>query len=99
MQSLLTELVIALVVRTRRVFYRSRPGRVLWVSTLVLGLVALAIPYLPGVELLGFTPLPVDLLLALLSITGLYVVAAELLERWFYRREDARRAEPFCTSR
>jgi hypothetical protein len=50
--------VIALVVRTRRVFYQSRPGRVLWVSTLVLALVALVIPYLPGVEVLGFTPLP-----------------------------------------
>jgi Mg2+-importing ATPase len=93
-QSLLTELVIALVVRTRRVFYRSRPGRVLWVSTLVLGVLGLAIPYLPGVAMLGFTPLPIDLLLAVLSITGLYVVAAELLKRWFYRREDARRAEP-----
>ena len=52
MQSLLTELVIALVVRTRRVFYRSRPGRVLWISSLVLSLVALAIPYLPEIGLL-----------------------------------------------
>jgi P-type Mg2+ transporter len=93
-QSLLTELVIALVVRTRRVFYRSRPGRVLWVSTLVLSLLALAIPYLPGAELLGFTPLPWPLLAGLLSITALYVLAAELLKRSFYRREDGRSARP-----
>jgi len=33
------------------------------------------------------------MVLALLCITALYVVAAELLERWFYRREDARQAE------
>jgi Mg2+-importing ATPase len=92
-QSLLTELVIALVVRTRRVFYRSRPGKVLWVSTSLLSVLGLAIPYLPGIALLGFTPLPVAMVLALLCITALYVVAAELLKRWFYRREDARQAE------
>jgi Mg2+-importing ATPase len=97
-QSLLTELVIALVVRTRRVFYRSRPGRVLWVSSLVLSMIALAIPYLPGVEVLGFVPLPLQLLLALLSITALYVAAAEVLKRWFYRRTEAQGAEPLPTS-
>jgi len=97
-QSLLTELVIALVVRTRRIFYRSRPGRVLWVSTLVLSVVALAIPYLPGIEALGFVPLPIPLLAVLLGITALYVVAAELLKRWFYRRVVLGKVEPLTPS-
>ncbi|HTO63464.1 MAG TPA: magnesium-translocating P-type ATPase, partial [Bradyrhizobium sp.] len=57
-ESLLTELVVALIVRTNRPFFRSRPGRLLWVSTLIVSLLTLAIPYLPGVEFLGFTPLP-----------------------------------------
>lgn len=34
LESLLTELVIALVVRTRRPFYQSRPGKLLWSLTL-----------------------------------------------------------------
>jgi P-type Mg2+ transporter len=85
-QSLLTELIIALVVRTRRPFYRSRPGRLLLVSTLILAAVALSIPYLPGVRALGFTPLPLPLLLALVGVTIGYVGAAEVLKRWFYRR-------------
>jgi len=84
-QSLLTELVIALVVRTRRVFYRSRPGRLLLISTLGLSALALAIPYLPGVSVLGFVPLPFGLLAAVVAITALYVGAVELLKRWFYR--------------
>jgi Mg2+-importing ATPase len=84
--SLLTELVIALVVRTRRPFYRSRPGFLLLTSTWVLALVALAIPYLPRMDLLGFTPLPVRLLLALVAITVTYIGAAEVLKHWFYRR-------------
>jgi len=43
-ESLLTELVIALVVRTRRPFFRSRPGTLLLTSTLVLiALIALTV--------------------------------------------------------
>jgi Mg2+-importing ATPase len=85
-QSLLTELVIALVVRTRRVFFRSRPGTMLGVSTLALCVLALLLPYLPGVGTLGFTPLPPALLLAVAAITAGYVAAAEALKHWFYRR-------------
>src|SRR5258706_13745385 len=46
-ESLLTELVIALVVRTRHLFFRSRPGKLLLVSTLIIIAVTLVIPYLP----------------------------------------------------
>jgi Mg2+-importing ATPase len=85
-ESLLTELVIALVMRTRRPFFRSRPGRLLLVSTLVLILVAVVIPYLPFVRSFGFVPLPGVLLAAIAAITALYVVATELAKHWFYRQ-------------
>jgi Mg2+-importing ATPase len=85
-ESLLTELVIALVVRTRRPFFRSRPGRLLWVSTLIVSLITLAMPYLPMGAFLGFTPLPAWLMAALVLNTGLYVVAAEVAKRYFYAR-------------
>jgi Mg2+-importing ATPase len=85
-ESLLTELVIALVVRTRRPFFRSRPGTVLLVSTGVLIALAFAIPYLPYANLLGFVPLPMGVILALAAITVLYVAATEVTKRWFYRR-------------
>jgi len=84
-ESLLTELMIALVVRTRRPFFRSRPGNVLFVSTLLLMLLAPAIPYLPFVHLLGFVPIPGSLIATLIAITLCYVLAAEGMKRWFYR--------------
>jgi Mg2+-importing ATPase len=43
-ESLLTELVIALVVRTRHVFFRSRPGKLLLVSTLIVVGITLVLP-------------------------------------------------------
>jgi Mg2+-importing ATPase len=83
-ESLLTELAIALVVRTRRPFFRSRPGGLLlWTTVLLIGL-ALALPYLPGARVFGLVPLPGSLVLALVGLTVLYVASAEILKRRFY---------------
>jgi Mg2+-importing ATPase len=84
-ESLLTELVVALVVRTRRPFTRSRPGRVLLAASVALVLVTFLVPFLPHAEVLGFVPLPARLITALVGITCLYVLATEVLKRWFYR--------------
>jgi Mg2+-importing ATPase len=85
-ESLLTELVVALVVRTRRPFWQSRPGGLLlWSSIGVIGL-TFAIPYLPGAALLGFVPLPTGVLLCLALIAALYVASTEVLKASFYRR-------------
>ena len=84
-ESLLTELVVALVVRTRRPFFRSRPGRVLAWSTVAMVGLAFAIPYLPFAAILGFVPLPSGVVASLVVITVLYVVAVEIVKLWFYR--------------
>jgi len=86
-ESLLTELVILLIVRTRRPFFRSRPGRWLWISTVAVAAVAIALPYLPGAAgAFGFTPLPATLMLVLVGITLAYAAANELLKAYFFRR-------------
>jgi P-type Mg2+ transporter len=85
-ESLLTELLVALIVRTRRPFYRSKPGHWLWVSTLIVILITLTIPYLPFNDVLGFVPLPVSVMSLLLLITVLYVIATEIAKRMFYLR-------------
>jgi P-type Mg2+ transporter len=84
-ESLLTELVIALIVRTRRPFFQSRPGSTLLWSTVALIALALAFPYLPLVGYLGFVPIPFSLLLSLGAITCVYVVATEGAKRQLFR--------------
>ena len=88
-ESLLTELAIALVVRTRRPFFRSRPGTVLLASTVALIGIACLVPVLPLASTFGFVPLPASMLLALGGVVGAYVGAAELLKVRFYRRAAA----------
>jgi Mg2+-importing ATPase len=85
-ESLLTELAVALVLRTRRPFFKSRPGRLLLGITLALVPVTFLLPYLPPARLLGFVPMPVHLVLTLAGITALYVAAVEATKKWFYRQ-------------
>ena len=56
-ESLLTELAVALVVRTRMPFYRSRPGPWLLYTSGAVAVLTVMLPYLPGSRHLGFVPL------------------------------------------
>ena len=87
-ESLMTELVVALVVRTRKPFYKSRPGKYFLYITLAVAVITVTIPYLPLHELFGFTPLSWWLMLAILGITLLYILATEVAKRIFYARVE-----------
>lgn len=87
-ESLLTELLVVLVVRTRLPCYRSRPGPLLLGLTLALAVVACSLPYLPGAELFEFVPLPAGILAAIAAIVVAYLVTTELAKRRFYRRAE-----------
>ena len=82
-ESLLTELAIALVVRTRRPFFRSRPGRAAGLDARP-RMVTFAIPFLPFASLVGFVPLSPLLLATIAMVTLTYVAATELTKGWFY---------------
>lgn len=88
-ESLLTELFITLVLRTRRTFFRSKPGRYLTLSVGLVVVLALILPYSPLGAPLGFVPMPLPLLLTIIGITAAYVLASELVKRWFYQRRGA----------
>jgi Mg2+-importing ATPase len=83
-ESLMTELLIVLLVRTRRPFYRSRPASLLLWSTVAVMAVTFVLPYLPFAGPLGFVPLSAAELAALTSITLAYGAASELTKRVFY---------------
>ncbi len=89
-ESLLTELCVALLVRSRRPFFKSRPGRVLLWTTLALVPLTVAIPYLPYASVLGFVPMPPLLVLTLAGITVAYMLAVEVLKRWHWRARPHR---------
>jgi Mg2+-importing ATPase len=83
-ESVATELAVMLVLRSHRPFFRSRPGAALLWSSIVVGAVALAIPYSPLAGSLGLVPLPMPVLVALAAITAGYVVVTEIAKAVFY---------------
>lgn len=73
------------MIRTRRVSWKSRPGRLLLGLSALVAAAALALPYLPLAGILGFTPLPAWLMLSLMGVTLLYAGAVEITKKVFYR--------------
>lgn len=84
MESLITELLVLFVIRTRKPFFRSNPGRLLLVSSAVVTALAILLPYLPFAADLGFRPLPLALVAMLLAIVVCYVVVTELAKSRFF---------------
>jgi len=83
--SLLTELAVVLVLRTRGSALRSRPSNMLLWSTIAVSVVAVAIPYLgPVASAFGFVPLStLQMGIVFIIVVG-YVVATEGAKAWFY---------------
>jgi Mg2+-importing ATPase len=82
--SLLTELAVVLVLRTRGPAFRSRPSRLLLWSTVSVGAVTLAIPFLGSpTSAFGFVPLSAPEMLAVLVIVSGYIAATETAKAWF----------------
>lgn len=80
LMSLLTELAIVGVMRTRMPFYKSLPSPLLMATSAGVAVVALSLPYLPIAGALGFRPLSIELTAALTTVTLAYLAASEALK-------------------
>jgi Mg2+-importing ATPase len=88
LESVISASAIVLVIRTRRSFFRSKPGKYLLIATLLIVGVTILFPFTPLAGLLGFQPLPITILLAIAVIVVLYMIAAEIAKRSFYKRAN-----------
>lgn len=86
-ESLVTQLAIVLVVRTRTPFWSSRPSALLSGLTLVIALLAITIPYMHGADWFGFVALPLPVVVGLMVITLAYLAASETVKHWFFSHE------------
>lgn len=88
LESVLSEILVLLVIRTRRPFFRSPIGRSLfWASIGVAG-ATLILPYVPLGRSFGLVPVSGPVLLILAAITGAYVAASEVAKRAFFSRDQ-----------
>ena len=85
-ENVVTAALIVLVIRTRRPFWKSKPGKWLSVATLASVVIVLAMPYSPLAKPLGLEPLPPIFMAMLAGVTVFYVVVAETAKHFFYSK-------------
>lgn len=85
-ESVISATMIILVIRSRRPFLRSRPGKYLALVIFLVICGTLYLPYSRLAYLFNFHPLPPSFLIALGVIVVLYVITAEVAKRIFYRK-------------
>jgi Mg2+-importing ATPase len=86
MESLATQVLVIFVIRTRGSPLRSRPNPVLAGTSLTVAALGILLPYTAIGRWFGFVPLPLTFLVALGAMVVCYLVLAEGVKRWFYRR-------------
>ena len=86
MESLATQVLVIFVIRTRGSPLRSRPNPLLAGTSLTVAAVGILLPYTAIGRWFGFVPLPLTFLAALGAMVVCYLVLAEGVKRWFYRR-------------
>ena len=86
LESLATQVLVIFVIRTRGSPLRSRPNPLLAGTSLTVAAVGILLPYTAIGRWFGFVPLPLTFLAALGAMIVCYLVLAESVKRWFYRR-------------
>ena len=85
-ESVISASVIVLVIRTKKPFFKSRPGKYLSAATLLIVTIAFLFPFIPIGKVFGFSQLPISFLLLMGVIVAFYIIAAEMVKAVFYRR-------------
>jgi Mg2+-importing ATPase len=86
LESVISASIIVLVIRSRKPFFRSRPGKYLLIATLSITAITLILPFTPLGTVFGFSPPGFSTYLLLLAIVVVYILAAEITKRIFYKK-------------
>lgn len=85
-ESTIAQLFILFIIRTRKNFIKSKPGKYLYILSITGLVLAVIIPYLPFAKEVGLVPLPAINLGAMLLIVVAYSITADLLKTWFFKK-------------
>jgi Mg2+-importing ATPase len=91
LESLCTQTLVIFVIRTRRTpFYKSKPSRLLLLSSLAIVGFALIMPFTLIGDLFDFVIPPPAFFAVLAMLLGAYLALAEVVKNWFYKRHAYR---------
>ena len=85
-ESTLAQLFILFIIRTHENFFKSKPGKYLFLLSLIGLILTIGLPYMPFATQLGLIPLPSLILGVILFIVAAYIFTADLLKVWFFNK-------------
>jgi Mg2+-importing ATPase len=85
-ESVISASMIVLVIRSRKPFFRSRPGKYLLMATLIIAVITLIFPFTPLGTVFGFSPLNFSTYIYLSLIVMAYILSAEIIKKVFYKK-------------
>jgi len=87
LESLCTQTLVIFVIRTRRTpFYKSKPSRLLLLSSLSIVGFALILPFTPLGDLFHFVQPPLTFFFVLAALIATYLTLTETVKKYFYKR-------------
>ncbi|HLD58873.1 MAG TPA: magnesium-translocating P-type ATPase [archaeon] len=87
LESVLSEIIVTFAIRTSMRFFKSRPSKLLLISSLVTGIIAVAITFsVIGNILFEFEPMPPIVLVLIAAVLIGYFATAEIAKGFFFRR-------------
>lgn len=85
-ESIISQVLVIFVIRTRRSVFKSNPSAWLVVTSLFIVCIAAMLPYTPLGNYFRFVPLPSEFFTILLAMGVTYLLMVELVKRWFYAK-------------
>jgi Mg2+-importing ATPase len=87
-ESVISELLIVFIIRTHKNFFKSRPGKYLFIFSIIALILTIGLPYFSFANDIGLTPLPLLNLSVIFLIVIAYIITADLLKVWFFRKHQ-----------
>lgn len=85
-ESVITELLIVFILRTRKSVFYSRPKKFLWVINLIVLVITALLPVSPLASYFNLTIAHAAQAWCISAIIVAYLITAELLKLWFFKR-------------
>jgi Mg2+-importing ATPase len=87
LESVLSEIMVTFAIRTRKRFYKSKPGKILLITSIITALLTIWLIYSPFGYLFEFVPLVDWLLIAIGIILIAYFSIVEILKSRLMKKE------------
>ncbi len=97
-ESILSGMLVMLVVRTQKPFYKSHASKKLLGAVAIIYVVVLGLIFSPVGQILGLKALPIMAIFALTGISLLYVLVADFVKKRFYQKHSLSRVKETAAS-